>query len=55
MINAKEAVDCGLNIKPIDIQSEVWHILWELYVRSNWSVTHRCGKVIETSESGVIS
>ena len=45
MINAKEAADCGLKIKPIDLQCPVWHILWELYVRSDWSVTNRCGKL----------
>ena len=55
MINAKEATECGLKIKTIDLQCPVWHILWELYVRSDWSVTNRCGKLIETSRSGVIS
>lgn len=55
MINAKEAADCGLKIKPIDLQCPVWHILWELYVRSDWSVTNRCGKLFETSRSGVVS
>lgn len=55
MINAKEATDCGLKIKTIDLQCAVWHVLWELYVRSDWSVTNRCGKLIETSRSGVAS
>jgi hypothetical protein len=55
MINAKEAENCGLKIKMIDLQSELWHNIWELYVRSNWCVNNRCGKLIETSQAGVIS
>jgi hypothetical protein len=53
MINAAEAADCGLTIKTIDLQSESWQSLWELYVRSDWMVANRCGKIIETAETGV--
>ena len=53
MITASEAEECGLKIKLIDLQSDVWHDLWELYVRSNWSVTNRCSKLIETSETAL--
>lgn len=54
MINAAEAKGCGLKVKPISLQSDVWHKLWELYVRSNWTVLHRCGKLIETKEANVL-
>jgi hypothetical protein len=53
MITLDEAVNCGLNVKEIDLHSEIWNHLWELYVRSNWSVNNRCAKVLESSESSV--
>ncbi|MBI5685682.1 MAG: hypothetical protein HZC54_11430 [Verrucomicrobia bacterium] len=53
MINYEDAGSCGLKIGLIDLGSDVWHSLWELYVRSNWSTRHNCGKVIETSTSAV--
>jgi hypothetical protein len=55
MINAKQAAECGLTIKSIDLQCDVWHALWELYVRSDWSVNNRVSKLIETARSGVAS
>jgi len=53
MIGFDEARTCGLQIKEIDLQSDVWNTLWELYVRSNWTVTRRCGKIIESASSAV--
>jgi hypothetical protein len=52
MINHAEARRCGLNIKPIDLKLPIWHSIWELYIRSNWSLSH-CGKLIETGISAV--
>jgi hypothetical protein len=53
MITLDEAKSCGLNVTEIDLHSEIWNHLWELYVRSNWSVNNRCAKVIESSQSAV--
>lgn len=54
MINSAEASSCGLNIQLIDLHSETWHILWELYVRSDWAVTNtQAVKLIESSASAV--
>jgi hypothetical protein len=53
MINYEEAKKCSLNVEVIDLQSNVWHTIWELYVRSNYAVTNTCGKVIESEEIGL--
>lgn len=54
MIQASEAEKCGLKIAKIGLQSQLWHDLWELYVRSDWTVSHRCGKIIEMREANVV-
>lgn len=53
MINSEEAGACGLEIKLIDLHSPVWHTMWELYVRADWTVSNRCAKIIETSKTSV--
>jgi hypothetical protein len=53
MINYKEASDCGLKTNLLDLRSEKWQVAWELFVRSDWSVSHNCDKIIETSQSAV--
>lgn len=53
MITVDEARSCGLNIEAIDLHSNIWNDVWELYVRSNWSVTNRSAKIIESSSSAV--
>lgn len=57
MIGYDEAKRCGLNVKLVDLQSQVWHTIWELYVRSNWAVSvgKKCSKLIETGESAVVA
>lgn len=57
MITPAEAKSCGLNIKTIDLHSEIWNTIWELYVRSNWCVTTDPGpaKLIESVKSSVAS
>lgn len=52
MITLDEARKCGLKIRQIDLNSEVWDALWELYVRSNWVVSTR-SKLIESRVSSV--
>jgi hypothetical protein len=54
MINGNEAKKCGLNVEPISLGSQEWHVIWELYVRSDWAVTHRCRKIMETSEAATV-
>ncbi len=44
------AKKCGLNVELHDTMSEVWQIVWELYVRLNYVVSHNAAKVIESSE-----
>lgn len=51
MINASGAVDCGLTVRSIDLRSAAWNELWELYVRSDWAVTHMCRKHVESASS----
>jgi hypothetical protein len=53
MINHAEARKCGLNVKLIDLQSDFWRMVWELYVRSDWAVSHGSEKILETSKSAV--
>lgn len=44
------AKKCGLNLELYDMMSETWQIIWKLYVRLNYVVTHTAAKVIESSE-----
>jgi hypothetical protein len=53
MINATEAKECGLNIAVIDIHSQMWKLAWEIYIRSDFSVSATCNKVIETASIGL--
>lgn len=43
---------CGLNIKPIDLNSPIWQTIWELYTRSDFALVH-CRKLIETAQAQV--
>jgi hypothetical protein len=54
MITGAEALTCGLKVKPVDLHSELWRVVWELYVRSEWAVeSTRSSKIIETSLSAL--
>ena len=53
MISLEEAKTCGLNIKEVDLQCDTWHIVWEIYTRSNWCVSKNAAKLIESSDSAV--
>jgi hypothetical protein len=54
MINYDEARKCGLNIQLVDLQSELWHTAWELFIRSDWAVEHSSrSKLLETSSSAL--
>jgi hypothetical protein len=54
MINYKEAMQCGLKIRRLDLQSELWHAAWELFISSDWAVEHAGrSKLLETSNSAL--
>lgn len=53
MISHDEASACGLNIRMVNLRSDIWRTVWELYTRSDWAVTRSCNKLIETSKSAV--
>lgn len=53
MINHDEAAKCGLQIESIDLQSNIWNYVWELFVRSDWVVSHGCSSIIESQRSSV--
>lgn len=53
MINHTGAVASGLNVNILDLHSDIWNTLWELFVRSDWSVSNVCNKIIETPTSSV--
>jgi len=49
-ISMKEGVDCCLNIEECDLNSELWKLLYELYIRTNVYVSTIASKCIESSE-----
>lgn len=56
MISAEEAQKLGLNIKTIELKSELWQNLWELFIRADWVVsgTHSL-KILESATCGLKS
>jgi len=44
------AKEMGLSIEHVENDSPIWESVWELYIRSNWYVSHRAGKIVESSE-----
>jgi ClpP class serine protease len=53
MITFPRAKECGLALELIDLHSPLWEDLWELYVRSDWYVSSKCFKLIESSLSSL--
>ncbi len=51
MINCVEAEECGLKIAKIPIKTGIWKIIWELHLSSDYVVSNRCGKILETAQS----
>jgi len=46
----------GLNVKLFDINSEVWKIVWQLYIRLNHAASgHRGAKIIESKDDHYVS
>lgn len=44
----KEAKDCGLNITEIDLKSDLWRYVWELYLRTNYVLQRDMAKIVES-------
>jgi len=44
------AKEMGLNVEHVENDSPIWQLVWELYVRSDWYVSNRAGKIVESSE-----
>lgn len=53
MINSEGVKDCGLTVEEIDLHSDTWETVWELYVRSDWAVSRFRRKLIESAKSAV--
>ena len=51
-INYDKASKCGLNVELIDLDSELWQVVWGLYERLKYVVSTGANKVIETVEGG---
>lgn len=49
-IYAEEAKSCGLNIEDIDIHSDAWELIYELYSRTERYVSSQVCKAVESAE-----
>jgi len=45
-----DAAGCGLCVEPVDARSDVWGLVYELYVRTNNFVSKRASKCIESEK-----
>ena len=43
-----EAKKCGLKVDVIDIESNLWQLLWKLYLRTDYVLRKDCAKIIES-------
>ena len=54
MITIEEAKKCGLNIKEIELRSDLWNLLWELFIRADCAVSMpQPRKIIESANSSL--
>jgi ClpP class serine protease len=53
MITMEEAKESGLNIKPIELRSDLWGWIWELFIRADWVVSSRSNKILESSKTSL--
>jgi hypothetical protein len=53
MIAMAEAKQYGLRMNEVQLQSQLWSWLWELYIRANWTVSARSRKILESARSGI--
>lgn len=45
-----EAATCGLKIEPVEPTSDIWQLIYALYIRSNNLVQSRAAKCVESAE-----
>ncbi len=53
MITMSEARKRGLNIEEIELRSDLWNLVWELYIRANWPVTAGLSKILESNTTAL--
>jgi len=54
MVSMAEAKACGLKISEIELRSELWGWIWELYIRADWALSSaRCIKILESDCSAL--
>jgi ATP-dependent protease ClpP protease subunit len=54
MISMAEAKACGLKTTEIELRSELWGWIWELYIRADWTLSSgRCIKILESDSSAL--
>jgi hypothetical protein len=51
-IYAQEALSCGLNIDVVDVRSELWERVYELYLRTDNYVSSGAAKCFESRNHG---
>ena len=49
-IYSKDAASCKLNIVDMDVQSDLWKIIYELYIRTDNFVSTGASKCVESTE-----
>lgn len=54
-IFAKEASNCGLNVETLKVDSDLWDLIYEIYVRTNQLVSTTAVKCIETKDHSFIA
>lgn len=49
MITINEAKSCGLNVEEIELRSDLWNWVWELFIKADWVVSVRSKKILESN------
>jgi ClpP class serine protease len=53
MITMNEAKERGLKIQEIELRSDLWNWVWELYIRADWPVSTGSLKILESNLTGL--
>lgn len=53
MISLDEAKKCGLIVESIELQTQIWHQVWDLFVRSDDAVNSYCMKMLESATTSL--
>lgn len=52
---ADDAEECGLNIRKVNNQDELWRLVWDLYIRLNFITSNRAPKIIESVDESYVA